>query len=76
VILRLRYSLAELRAAVPPATDAVGSFEQEPAAHSDARPAFAFPGYRPVSDIVPQAVNDALGRLFGWHWMIEAQKDR
>lgn len=31
-------------------------------------------GYRPVADIVPQSLNDMLGRLFGWHWMIEAQK--
>ena len=31
-------------------------------------------GWRPFSDIVPQAVNDALGRVLGWHWMIEARK--
>lgn len=31
-------------------------------------------GYRPVSDILPQSINDGLGRVLGWHWMIEAQK--
>jgi ubiquinone/menaquinone biosynthesis C-methylase UbiE len=31
-------------------------------------------GYRPVSDILPQSINDGLGRVLGWHWMIEARK--
>lgn len=31
-------------------------------------------GWRPVSDIVPQFLNDRLGRVLGWHWMIEARK--
>jgi ubiquinone/menaquinone biosynthesis C-methylase UbiE len=31
-------------------------------------------GWRPVSDYVPVGVNDALGRVMGWHWMIQAQK--
>ena len=31
-------------------------------------------GWRPLSDVVPQFLNDALGRVAGWHWMIEARK--
>jgi ubiquinone/menaquinone biosynthesis C-methylase UbiE len=31
-------------------------------------------GWRPISDIVPQFINDALGRFAGWHWLIRAQK--
>lgn len=31
-------------------------------------------GWRPLSDIMPQSLNDALGRLAGWHWLIEARK--
>jgi ubiquinone/menaquinone biosynthesis C-methylase UbiE len=31
-------------------------------------------GWRPISDIVPQFLNDVFGRWLGWHWMIEAQK--
>jgi ubiquinone/menaquinone biosynthesis C-methylase UbiE len=31
-------------------------------------------GWKPLSDWVPVAVNDALGRALGWHWMIEARK--
>ena len=31
-------------------------------------------GWRPISDIVPRFINDGLGRLLGWHWMIESRK--
>ena len=31
-------------------------------------------GWRPISNIMPQFLNDALGRWLGWHWLIEAQK--
>ena len=33
-------------------------------------------GWRPVSDFVPVPLNDLLGRIAGWHWMIEARKAR
>lgn len=31
-------------------------------------------GYRPLVDYVPQAVNKALGRLVGWHLLIDARR--
>ncbi len=31
-------------------------------------------GWRPLSDIVPTFVNSALGKVMGWHWMIEGNK--
>lgn len=31
-------------------------------------------GWRPVSDFIPNWVNDFIGRALGWHWLIVAQK--
>jgi ubiquinone/menaquinone biosynthesis C-methylase UbiE len=31
-------------------------------------------GWRPISDITPRFLNDAFGRVAGWHWLIEATK--
>lgn len=31
-------------------------------------------GWKPVSNWVPTRLNDWLGRVFGWHWMIVAKK--
>jgi ubiquinone/menaquinone biosynthesis C-methylase UbiE len=31
-------------------------------------------GYRPVADLVPRGVNDLLGRILGWHWLIVGAK--
>ena len=31
-------------------------------------------GWRPLSDIVPGSINDVLGRVAGWHWLIAGRK--
>jgi hypothetical protein len=32
-------------------------------------------GYQPIASLVPQRLNDALGRLWGWHWLITGSKE-
>lgn len=59
------YSKRELR-------ELFGSFEK-----STFRKRYLFgAGWRPISTIVPQFLNDWLGRIAGWHWMIVAEKSK